>query len=251
VSGIYDPTAIKAILAKGGHLVLCGQNKRPMQRAWNQFPATPNAIRRHRGLLGLVPASVGTSALDVDEGLATQLMAKYPPFVSLRTRRKQGLHLYYGDRRSRPNGKFEAFGCRGDVRSGSGYLIIWPGGERRLASALQTSAVEDFPFPMELTAHRPNRRAPVVASGPCGSLSHVVPGERNNALFDAVRLWSYRQPKGPDHSIWIGRVVGLALQLNGTMPIPLPAAEARSVGSSVARWTWQRFGSGFQAQGYQ
>ena len=60
--------SISTIHDAGGHLVLCKPNKRPCWMGWQkQRPALDVSIQ-HDGPLGIIPYSIGTSALDVDIG---------------------------------------------------------------------------------------------------------------------------------------------------------------------------------------
>ena len=68
---------------------------------------------------------------------------------------------------------------------------------------------------------------------------------RNFTLFDQVRAWAYRwvlefQSKNVSSCDWRNAVLSQAEQLN-TFDPPLPHSEVRSIGRSVAKWTWQHF----------
>jgi hypothetical protein len=68
---------------------------------------------------------------------------------------------------------------------------------------------------------------------------------RNVTLFDQVRAWAYRwvlefQSKNVSSCDWRNAVLSQAEQLN-TFDPPLPHSEVRSIGRSVAKWTWQHF----------
>jgi len=235
----YDFDALRAIAARRAHFVLCDADKRAVRAGWNKRGASLAEIKRHRGLVGIVPASIGVSALDVDAGDFRAIARRFRPFVRMRSRRRDGRHLYYGDHRARPNGRFCAAGCRGDIRGGRGYLIIWPGQEGRLATALRKRDPLDFPFPDVLVGPVPRRVLHAPATRDRASLSYVLPGRRNCALFDALRLWAYRQMRGLNMSVWMAFVSDHARQLNMSMPLPLPSAEAERVAVSVAEWTWR------------
>ena len=66
-------------------------------------------------------------------------------------------------------------------------------------------------------------------------------GERNNALFDTLRFWAYRQPRPSDFWIWEWQCVELALELRDYLPSlqDFPEREARDTARSVAEWTWE------------
>lgn len=70
---------------------------------------------------------------------------------------------------------------------------------------------------------------------------------RNVALFDTLRVWSYRAVK--KHwggglnawNEWISTANARALVYNSDFPTPLGVKEVWHVSRSVAKWTWQHF----------
>ena len=60
--------AIGAIHDAGGHIVLCRISKAPIWSGWQRQSAARDVCLAHDGPLGIVPQSIGTSALDVDRG---------------------------------------------------------------------------------------------------------------------------------------------------------------------------------------
>ena len=65
---------------------------------------------------------------------------------------------------------------------------------------------------------------------------------RHMALFDVLRAWAYRQPRGDDLDQWISRVkqqaVSLAEQFGDRTDFP--DSEARAIGYRVADWIWSQ-----------
>ena len=126
---------IERLLARwpDAHLLLCrADNKAPAQPWLNYYPDA-NACRAHQesgGLIGLVPAGIGFTVLDVDHGHATALALEYPPAAFTHSRRPGGAHLWYPDNESRGNAKWDMkigrHDLSGEVRSGNGYVILWP-----------------------------------------------------------------------------------------------------------------------------
>ena len=83
-----------------------------------------------------------------------------------------GRHLYYRDNNPRRNSKWDEFGCRGEVRSGNGYLVLWHDGAERLAEELQANRPGGR-FPADLfeavgvtlpTLYAPRERGPAVTA---------------------------------------------------------------------------------------
>lgn len=250
---------LEYLYGRGLHAVLCQEDKRPVweyARGWQRTRPTLELILHHDGPVGLIPASVGCSAFDVDGGDPWELAAIYRPLATLASRRKDGWHLYYRDDLARANAQLSLFDGRlwGEVRSGHGYLINWRGhdgwgllakGLRRrrgvpfgeLLAAIGAEAVT--PTPRRRTrpsAYDPALYAATAADVP--PLETVGVGQRNVSLFDTVRFWSYGQPRGHDLEEWIYAVGQYAELQNAKFPEPLPEAEAAGVGYSVATWTW-------------
>ena len=143
---------------------------------------------QHDGPLGIIPYSIGTSALDVDRGDWRKLPRSW---VNYRTRRKGGRHLFYGDDQARGNSNWAAKDCSGEVRGAKGYLILWKDGAERLAAAIAgPRQLSLFPFPVELIQDRsePGQliHFPERPLNPSRSLhlESVQVGARNDSLFD-------------------------------------------------------------------
>ena len=207
----------------------------------------------HEGPLGVIPASVGTTALDVDQGDPVALIVEHPPAASFRSRRPSGQHVYWRDRKARNNGQLwlPGFGIGGDLRSAHGYLIVWhEEGWKALAAGLRHGRGVWFPAelfrpaPERETPQGPDRRpgpVPVAATwAEVPELETVLRGARNQALFDAVRFEAYGWEHGADLAAWNGRVRDHALDQNVRLPEPLKAVEVEDTAYSISTWIWSR-----------
>ena len=244
-------SALETITDHGGHLVLVERgSKRPVKRwPWATQRPSLDVVAAHDGRIGLIPHSIGATALDVDHGDASELPK---PWTQYRTQRPGGAHLYYGDDEARGNQKWRAGDCSGEVRGGAGYLILHNGGAGRVARALQSGRqINLFPFPeklielheaelirpdaFELRAVEPHGRASAT------NLEGVFPGARNESLFLCVRLWAYKQRRGADLGAWCARVRDFTLHSNTRFPHPLIEREAAATAYSVSTWIWSQF----------
>ena len=212
-----------------------------------QRPALDVSIQ-HDGPLGIIPYSIGTSALDLDRGDWRKLPR---PWVNYRTRRKGGRHLFYADDQARGNSNWAAEDCAGEVRGAKGYLILWKDGAKRLAAAIAGSRQRSlFPFPAELIQEfEPGRliQFPERPLNPSRSihLERVQVGARNDSLFDVVRKMSYQEltfyrKAGGHLRGWKDLVYGFTDENNRRFPNPMERDDVRSVAYSVATWVWSR-----------
>ena len=235
----------------GAHFVLC-VDKLPIWRGWQHRRPTAEVAIAHRGQIGLMPASIGTTGLDVDQGDPTQLLAHHPAWADLPSRRKGGHHLYYQDDTPRANAQWAAYGAAGQVRSGRGYLVLWNNGAAKLVQALQRGP-SGVPYPADLplfaasglpvpaqTYAPPATRREVEALQPVTvePLETVLPGRRNVALFDATRWWAYvawHAHRG-DMADWHEAVAERAHSNNERFPDPLPEAEVTATAYSISTW---------------
>ena len=245
-----EHAALGTLHSRGARFVLC-RGKQPIWREWQSARPHYNAVRHHLaggGDLGFIPWSLRLSALDVETGEIGQLIEAHPPITVLPSRRAGGAHLPYPDSQPRPNGKWEAYGCSGEVRSARGFLRFWPGGVEKLADALARYPDAPPSFPTDLFEAAgisaptvPERRHDPRLAPRCPDLpdlATVEPGARNNALFDVLRFWGYGQLPGPDIAEWARHVDAEAIRLNGRFPTPLPVREAQRTAWSVAAWIY-------------
>ena len=119
--------ALTALAEEGAHFVLCGADKRPKAKAWHKAPASLDAALRHKGLVGVVPASLGCVVVDVDEGGDEARQAVISqlgrPLAEVPTRREGGWHIWYRSRDAHEIGN-RAW-RHGDIRGAKGQAILW------------------------------------------------------------------------------------------------------------------------------
>ena len=122
-----------ALHRRGAHFVLCRDDKRPLSAGWQKTRPDFAAVEEHaaRGLVGVIPGSVGCVVVDVDEGGAAGVEALRgvlgEPIVAIRTR-SGGFHLWY----PAPAGEIgnrkwalDAPPCDGDIRGSNGFVVLW------------------------------------------------------------------------------------------------------------------------------
>ena len=258
-----SPDALTYLHQRGAHFVLC-RDKRPLSGfPWRAHTPDLDCVLAHRGNVGIIPFSVGTSALDVDTGEPQQLCLFHPPLVILRSQRPGGEHFYYRDDTPRGNQHWSAFGCSGEVRSAKGYLILYRDAPVLLAHALANDKAEclfpagllDYVEPVDvdrlgevllddLDAPGSGQLRLLTPGAPI--LERVQKGRRNIALFDAVRFWAYRAARGyASYDDWLRAVEIRTLAENRRFPEPLSERHALSTGYSIAVWTWTTYRSGY------
>ena len=265
-TGILADSALGVLADAGAHLVLCRPNKRPIWPRWNKRRASGEVAEVHRrecGPVGIIPWSLRATGLDVDAGDPSDLFAEYRPWALLPTRRKGGQHAYFDDGEPRPNSTWAARGCSGDVRGGSGYLILHDDGPEILVEALARRVEGERPWPRDLfelvglapfrvrgpvepvclvdTAAALNRSALIELP-----LEQIQVGARHPALWDQCRFWAYRQSKGTSLVNWKARVFAYALRQNERFPRPFSQSEINDevarLAWSIASWTWDGHG---------
>ena len=248
--------SLETITEIGGHLILVKRGlKEPVWSKWEKRKPSLDVVLAHDGRIGLIPNSIGATALDVDHGDPSNLPT---PWTSYRTQRRDGEHLYYGDDEKRGNQNWQAKGCSGQVRGSAGYLILHKGPgpiARAIKSGRQMSL---FPFPAELIElHEAELVLPdpvkLHAVEPYGKasirLEGVYPGARNESLFLVVRLWAYKHRRGGDLRAWCGRVLDFTLESNNRLPMPLGEREAVAVAYSISTWVWSKMHEVIPAKG--
>ena len=128
---LLDFYARFVLLAKWGDLDAAGQQrKRALRRNWPKLSPTFMEIKDHvdqGGLLGLVPASLTSTALDVDRGDPVPLMANYIPWAVCPSLTSGRLHLWYRDSTARPQAKwrYAEGGAGGELISQHPYVVLW------------------------------------------------------------------------------------------------------------------------------
>ena len=140
----WDPAetqVIRAMCDAGAFLLSVQDDKSPARRAWNRRRERCDDLIRHYGAggrVGVMPASLGYTVVDVDvwtyDGLG-RLLALFPP--DLVTPTPKGFHLWYRDDAGRRPRTWRLFGCSGDLVSDDAYVVLWqgPGTIHRLSRA--------------------------------------------------------------------------------------------------------------------
>lgn len=238
--------AIADLQERGGHFVIC-RGKVPIWPRWQRRRPPLDLVLEHGPEIGLIPWSLGTTALDLDWGLLGQLVQATDPLAILPSPR--GAHLYFEDREGRANGSWSAFSAGGEVRGSRGFVRLYDDGPVLLADALGSDPRPGKPFPADLfeaagvagdmagVAVEPPRifRVRIPEGLP---LEAALPGVRNSTLFDHLRFSSYSASKGDSVTRWHRTVHDLAESMNARMPEPLGAPEVARTAYSVSSWCW-------------
>ena len=252
--------AYRTLYDRGARFVLCRADKRPLWRRWQKRRPDLATVQLHvKGgdPVGLVPFSIKSTGLDVDRGDPSQLFSLYPPVVAIPSKRRGGLHGYYGDGQGRANGRFELHGCAGEIRGSRGYLVLHGNAALELAGAdfdvaeglpgwfpanLWEAAGLAFDLPKIAAPYSPSAEAATVwesnAADALAALAHIRPGARNTSLFNAVRFFAYSQPRPGELTRWRAHIFDYTLNANARFSEPLPTTEALQTAWSIASWCW-------------
>ena len=234
--------AIQFLAERGAHFVLCRENKAPLWAKWQKRAPSLDVAVAHldMGPLGVVPWSIRASGLDVDFGSPDDLISEFPPLADCPTLRDGGHHLYYEDTEPRGNKVFDFYGCRGEVRGGSGYLILWT--PEILAWSLDNPDPRAVKFPADLFEWAGLPATPRVSKVDRTAteieLEAIGPGRRNVSLFDAIRWPVYGWSKDKELVDWKARVRAFALEQNERFREPLAHNEVFWTAESISTWTW-------------
>ena len=256
-----SPESLTYLSTLGAHFVLCGGKKPIRGFPWRSHTPDLDCVLAHPGNVGIIPFSVGASALDVDKGEPTQLSLLHPPLVIVPSLRPGGEHIYYRDDTPRGNQRWNACGCEGEVRSARGYLILHRDAPVLLASALANHKADCF-FPAGLLERvdlaeigepvrlddldHPDSDQLRLLRPPAPDLERVRKGRRNIALFDAVRFWAYAAVRGYAlYEAWVRAVEIRTLAENRRFPEPLTERHVLTTAYSIAVWTWTAYRSGY------
>ena len=262
---------MRYLLDRGAQFVLCRHNKHPLWKRWQRRWPTLDEILSHWGPVGVVPASIKMTVLDADiignSACLETMLHRFPHVAVISSSKPYRGHVWIRDEIPRTNGKFACLGVKGDVRSGSGYAILWGDGATKLAAAmkadLESPAGKLHIGQMEewiltqggklKTQRNPIRRRRgrglkqgnhyrLTAGGmPRRTfLADARIGERNDTLFETLRIWAYGRRRGDDYAEWRGLVRDCADRLNDEIPEPLPSDEVGRTADSVADFCWTR-----------
>ena len=236
--------------AAGAHLVLCNDDKSPCWQRWQLRRPSVAAVLAHKGPVGIIPASVSALVLDVDcvadvDDLVQLFIVCSARFM-VPSRRRRGCHIYIADDQPRPNGTFKYLGCSGDIRSATGYVILWNSAAwRALDKHIRTlptgplPGIPDAVVPKCSTTRVPYNADLALHDGDLDiPLEHARHSQRNPALFDAVRSWAFQQYRDDDPDLWDARVLAYTQQQNLRLQPPL--YDRVLVG--MARWVARHYG---------
>ena len=176
----------KVLADRGAQFVLCRPDKRAVATGWQKTSPDLEAVIKHAqspGHVGVIPASLGCTVIDVDEGglPAFQAVAELlgDPVTSTETRREGGFHMWYRDASEAGNRKWNLPAGGGDVRGARGYAIVWDAA--KVAAGLVANYDSAQPVNLSLLP-KPKRGG---ATGP-EAVKEALPGDRNNALNRAA-----------------------------------------------------------------
>ena len=245
---------VKRLHGAGAHFVLCDVDKAPIWRRWQLRRPSAKAVLRHlasKEPVGIIPASVSALVLDVDcvtakDDLIALFSACAGRFM-VPSRRPGGSHIYIADDQPRPNGTFDFLGCSGDIRSATGYVILWHSSAwHALDEHMLMPPTGPLPaIPDAVVPKCASPRVPYYAdfdlpNGDCGiPLEQIHHSQRNPALFDAVRIWAYPQDRGSDYDGWKARVLNYTRQQNRRLKPSLPDHVLVGMAGRIARYTWK------------
>ena len=163
-----DPETVRTyryLNAQGLHFVLVNQSKIPIHRRWQlpwERPSLGQVLRHLAGggMVGHVPAAVGTVVLDMDESDddGEAFMDAHPPYWDIPSKRAGGMHLYYTTPVQYGNKRWKLGSTGGDIRGSRGFVVIWDADA--LADMLACRSMfpdnpEDHPFPAAALGARP------------------------------------------------------------------------------------------------
>ena len=196
---------LEFLFENGAHFVLCANDKRAIQKGWNKNRPSVAACLKHKGLLGIIPGSLGLFVIDVDEGNPAHIEVLFAsaekPYIKTKT--PNGWHLYCfapdGDD-FKGNAKWEFAGCKGDIRYDAGYVVVY---DEFCAAA---ELVDSHRNPISASILIPLFGIGKGSTPPKGP----VAGNRNNWLFGAVKdAMRWGDSEGAAHAADVARKAGL------------------------------------------
>ena len=231
-----EPTVWHSLYRSGARFVLAdAKSKRPIQDDWlERLPRTTPAqaasfLTRPNTVVGIVPASIGLVAADIDRpelvnlDKLTEAQRGNPPLLWLASQRGNGGgHAYYslpsapGNKRAivgnwqwgsdgktvGNDGKMHA----GELRANNGFCILWDGEEAalQLLNALTSDAyISRPPLRLDLLPglkpehHTPSATPPTPAAWRMGTLPKNLPAPwTDDALEEFCREWPRGKTNG-------------------------------------------------------
>ena len=223
-------------------------DKTPIWKRWQRYPMNLRVIEKHGGPVGLIPFSLGCTVLDVDVGESNALTDTHRPLCAVATPR--GTHAYYRDSIGRRNGKWTAYGCLGDIRGRSGYVVLYPTAPSRLLAALLDTPEQECRFPEGKFARLRPIAKDVIGVASAGDLNCVIERHGSNLLFDMLRRWAYEAicdfyPRR--ESQWHASVLAHAKALDDTNGNSNSTPATIRIARAVSEWIWMN-GTSFLAR---
>jgi len=228
------------------HFVLCRADNKAPTRPWLDYLPTPADMWLHQragGVIGLVPFTLGYTVVDVDTGPPHALADVAAPAVIAPTKSRGHGHLYYPDGVARGNAKWKWSGmigprkveCAGEIRGGSGYVVLWPG----TAEALLCGVADDAaPFSAVMTeimgagsagppVAQPRLASPAPATDAETGLTFVPEQPSDDARKRHLAKLVEAGYDADDRETWI--MIGIALY---------HGVEAADLANADAFWVW-------------
>ena len=232
--------ALKGLFNLNAHLIRCNPDKTPVSGYSWKRKASLKALIKHLksgNPIGIVPASVAHSVLDLDGGALLNLIEKYAPSFAIPSLNPDHYHLWYQDSESRPNSRFFVDDCTGDVRSGNGYVIIWD--IVSLYENLQQNNSSVFPEDIINNQTYFSVAGTITSGVALEKWSEMVNGDgRNNALFRTVIDWGKNIEKAFNYDMWIKKVAEYAQRMNSNFKEPMSLRETGRIINSAGKWLW-------------
>ena len=256
INGIID-----RLCDLGAHFTLCDSDdpKRPIERQWQKNrPSSAKVINHVRdgGNIGIIPSSVTSAVLDVDEGDPARLREEYPPYCAYPSRTAGHFHLWYQSRQSVQLYLWAYQGCAGQVIHSTRQISFpTPDHIELVYQGMRTIPHSGLYLPDESIISPPtppyvvddavegyegdgDTASNLIDKKHTRRLEEAAIGERNQALFDALRFWAYKQPRPKDARLWEWQCIEQALEFREYLPSlqDFPEREARDTAKSVARF---------------
>ena len=111
------------------HYVLHNPEKSSISKGWQATPANADAATQHRGLVGVIPSSLGMVVIDLDHGGSGGVVSVQallgPPLKVIPTAKEGHFHLYYREPATGcPMYQWQYKGASGEVLSSTRSAIM-------------------------------------------------------------------------------------------------------------------------------
>ena len=270
----WSIAVITALFERGAHFVFAHDDKSPMWRAYTKLRPTLREVLEFTDrdspmyakgrLLGILPASLGYSVLDVDKGDITRLLARSTYAACLPSRLKNRWHVWYRDSmgRRRTNGDFEGLGCKGEVRAAQN-LILWHSNADHVLAMVIADPYSKFPddilafqkqlpkFKKSMKPRAPTREGRYYPDKQKVVLDDITPGVRNGRFFQRLASIAHCTQRGHSQELWFRFIEETAIKEWYSMSVtnretpgsdgrPFGLDEVKGIAKSVAMESWVR-----------